>query len=314
MPATLLRSIDELRAVQTEWDALWRRDPRATPFQSPAWLLNWWDRFGGGDVAAVAVRDNDTLTGLTPLYVLRDEDSGESLGMLIGTGISDYLDALGHFDPAPLAGFDCMLWDLQSLRPDSPILTASLDGYSAIDEDQEPCPLLDLRGELGSSHFRKKLRYLHRLAAREGNVSFESATRASLDEYLEALFALHAARWKLRGLPGVLADSTTQDFHRAVAASFLDSGTLRMYAMRIDTRIAAIFYGFAHHTTTYYYLGGYAPDLDRISPGTLIVAHAVEQAQREGHTTFDFLRGAEEYKYSWGATDRINRKRQWIRT
>ena len=90
----------------------------------------------------------------------------------------------------------------------------------------------------------------------------------------------------------------------------LDAGALRMYAMRIGDRIRAIFYGFAAHGTVYYYLGGYDPELEKISIGTTIVAHAIEEAVRDGATTFDFLRGAEEYKYAWGATDRMNRRRQ----
>lgn len=297
--------------MRTEWCALWQRDRNATPFQSPAWLLTWWEHFGGGELAAICVREEDSLAGLTLFYVLREDD--ESLGMLVGTGISDYLDALGTFDPAPLASVDCMMWDLQCLRPSSPILFASPGGFTTIDDDQDRCPILDLRGDAGSTHFRKKLRYTHRLAEREGAVVFERANADNLPELLEALFALHAARWKKRGRPGVLADSTTQSFHRALAKQFLDSNTLRMYAMLIAGRIVAMFYGFAHHDTTYYYLGGYDPELEHVSPGTLIVAHAMDEAKREGHTTFDFLRGAEEYKYAWGATDRVNRRRQWIR-
>jgi CelD/BcsL family acetyltransferase involved in cellulose biosynthesis len=64
------------------------------------------------------------------------------------------------------------------------------------------------------------------------------------------------------------------------------------------------------HGIVYYYLSGYDPDLEKQSIGTILVAHAVEQAVRDGATTFDFLRGAEEYKYAWGATDRMNRRRQ----
>ena len=54
-----------------------------------------------------------------------------------------------------------------------------------------------------------------------------------------------------------------------------------------------------------------APDGYTAVAGGLL---SVDEAKREGQTTFDFLRGAEEYKYAWGATDRMNRRRQWIRT
>ena len=112
---------------------------------------------------------------------------------------------------------------------------------------------------------------------------------------------------------GLDPDDVVQRFHRHVARAMLDAGALRMYAMRSGERVVAVFYGFADATTVYYYLSGYDPDLEKLSPGTLIVAHAIECARRDGATAFDFLRGAEDYKYSWGAKNRMNRRRQLIR-
>jgi CelD/BcsL family acetyltransferase involved in cellulose biosynthesis len=174
--------------------------------------------------------------------------------------------------------------------------------------------VLSLEGEIGSTRLRKNIRYYRRAMSRDAAVRVESATEANLDELLDALFALHAARWERRGLPGVLADETTQNFHRDAARRLLRAGALRMYATRRDERIVAVFYGFAHGGTVYYYLSGYDPELEKLSIGTLIVAHAMEEAVRDGATTFDFLRGAEEYKYAWGATDRMNRRRQLFRS
>jgi len=309
----LVTTIEALESHAAEWDALWRRAPGATPFQSPHWLLPWWTHFAnGGELAVVMSGD-----ALAPLYVVRDGD--ESLGMFLGTGNSDYLDFLGT-DIEPLLAcaldVDCQFWDLQQIRPSSPLLAAKLpDGWSDNAEEMDPCPVLSIEnaGEelsnLLSTHARKKLRYYRRAA----KATYESATHESLGELLNALFELHAARWQKRGLPGVLSDDVTQSFHRHTARRMLDAGALRMYAMRIDGRIVAVFYGFAHQGTVYYYLSGYDPALDRLSIGNLIVAHAVEEAVREGATTFDFLRGAEEYKYAWGATDRVNRRRQLFR-
>ncbi len=317
----LVTTLEGLESLLPQWESLWRNAPGATPFQSPQWLLPWWKHFGsGGELAIVS-----SANALAPLYVLRDEDSGESLGMFLGTGISDYLDVLTMDGDATsliatLADVSCQMWDLQQLRPSSAVLTASLpEGWNEYREEMEPCPVLSIEnaGEelsgLLSAHARKKLRYYRRLAAREATVTYESAAPETLDEQLAALFELHAARWQRRGLPGVLADDVTQSFHREAARGFLAAGALRMYAMKMNGRIVAVFYGFAHQGTVYYYLSGYDPTLDRLSLGSLIVAHAVESAVNEGATSFDFLRGAEEYKYSWGATDRINHRRQLLR-
>jgi len=310
-----------LAAIEPEWLELWLRDPRATPFQSPMWLLPWWRHFGSDDLCAIAVRDAGRLEALAPLYIVRDGD--ESLGLFLGTGISDYLDTLGDNAGAlmhALAGLDCRLWDLQQLRGDSPLLVAPPpDGWSDHSEEQDPCLVLsiDAAGDelehLLSTHFRKKLRYYRRTLARSSRLVFEAVNSENLGPFLDALFALHAARWQRRGMPGMLADEVIQQFHRDVARAMLAAGALRMYMLHLEERPIAVFYGFAHHQTVYYYLSGYDPDLEKSSPGTVIVAHAIEEAVRAGATTFDFLRGAEDYKYAWGARERKNRRRQLAR-
>jgi len=315
----LISDPQELERLCPEWLELWRHSPDATPFQSPMWLLPWWRAFGSDELATMVARDaGGTLTGVLPLYIARDGD--ESLGMFLGTGNSDYLDAVGAFDLAALAGLDCQLWDLQQLRPASPLLTAPLPcGFADQVLEHDRCPILPIAGageelqNLISTHFRKKIRYYRRALARIAPVTTSSASPETLDEFLDALYALHAARWMRRGMPGVLDDDVVQRFHREAARGLLATGALRMYATRLGERIVAVFYGFAHGGTVYYYLSGYDPELERQSIGTLLVAHAIEEAVRDGATTFDFLRGAEEYKYAWGATDRVNSRRHIFR-
>ena len=327
MPVEEFTSLDQLEAIEPLWSDLWRRDSTATPFQSPHWVLPWFRHFGSGEILTVAVRDNGRLDAIAPCFILRDEDDpAESLGMLIGSGNSDYVDMLAT-PAAPadaivarLAAADCAMWDLQQLRSTSPLLhVPPPPNWSDVVEDHDTCLLLKIDGageeleHLTSTHFRKKLRYYRRALEREGPVSIETPTAASLDDFMTTLFDLHAARWKRRGLPGMLAADVDQSFHRQVARGMLEAGSLRMYAMRVNDRVVAIFYGFAHLATVYYYLGGYDPMLEKLSPGTVIVAHAIEQAVRDGVKTFDFLRGAEDYKYAWGATDRLNKRRRLIR-
>jgi CelD/BcsL family acetyltransferase involved in cellulose biosynthesis len=305
----LITSPDALAAFAPEWLALCRRTPGATPFQTPMWLLPWWRHFGSNDLAVIA-----TPEAIAPLYIVREDD--ESLGMFLGTGNSDYLDVVG--DAAAIvdemAQLDCQMWDLQQLRPSSTMLTAPLPaGWTDSVDDHDVCLVLPLHEIPASTHFRKKIRYYRRALARLGDVRVEAAGAENLDEQLDALFALHAARWQQRGLPGVLADDVVQQFTRDAARRMLDAGALRMYATRVAGRIVAVFYGLALGDTVYYYLSGYDPALEKLSIGTLLVAHAIDEAVRDGAATFDFLRGAEEYKYAWGAKDRVNRRRQMVR-
>jgi CelD/BcsL family acetyltransferase involved in cellulose biosynthesis len=319
MPCDAITDPEKLAALESDWLALCQRTPGTTPFQTPMWLLPWWRAFGSNDLTVLASHDEKALKTVAPLYIIRDDDSDESLGLFLGTGISDYLDVVGDASLVidEMARLNCQLWDLQQLKPSSSMLAALLPaGFSENVEDQEACPILSIAGagddlqNLISTHFRKKIRYYRRALERTGDVTVETPTAETLDDLLTALFELHTARWQRRDMPGVLADDASQQFHRDVARRMLNAGMLRMYATRCNERIVAVFYGYAVNETVYYYLSGYDPELEKLSIGTILVAHAIEQAVRDGATTFDFLRGAEEYKYAWGAKDRMNRRRQ----
>ncbi|MGZ7032441.1 MAG: GNAT family N-acetyltransferase [Thermoanaerobaculia bacterium] len=210
MEVEVIEQTDRLEAISEEWDDLWRRDPNSTPFQSPHWLLPWWRTFGTDRLFTIGGRENGSLEAMAPLYILSDEESGETLGIFLGTGITDYLDVL----LAPGASMEaivdvmtrngtCATWDLQQLRPVSPLLRATPpDGWSESSDEQDACPVLRIDGagddlqSLLSTHSRKKLRYYRRSLEREGALSFEQPSAESLQTFMTALFDLHAARWQ----------------------------------------------------------------------------------------------------------------------
>jgi CelD/BcsL family acetyltransferase involved in cellulose biosynthesis len=83
----------------------------------------------------------------------------------------------------------------------------------------------------------------------------------------------------------------------------------RFYGLRLGGRLVSSWYGFHAHGICYAYLTGFEPGTERLQPGTLLVGHAIEAAEREGLAEFDFLRGQEPFKYFWGAIDRPGLKR-----
>lgn len=287
-----LHTLDALRAIRAPWSALCDRDPRATPFQRPEWLLAWCHHFGRRTPLGLASWRGASLEALLVL------DATDGVLRPAGSGVSDHLEPLG--DPQALGPLLAELrgapleWD--ALGPETP-----LAGLGSL-EPSEPTPVLPLPASL-PARLASNLRQARRRAEQLGPVRFETATAERLDALLDALFRLHAARWGSRGQPGVLAEGHVERFHREAARGLLQRGLLRLHALSLGERVAAVFYGFAEKDRTFYYLGGFDPALAKLSPGALVLAHAIEQATREGCTTFDFLRGAEPYKYAWGAVD-----------
>lgn len=321
-----LHSPEELQHLRPEWDRLLAAAPRATPFSSPEWLLPWLSHFGHDGLWVLAARRAGRLVGLAPLRI--EETPAGRVACFAGRGVTDYSGFLVA-SGAPgegvaeallerLAARDSRwdLCDLDQIPPTDPLFGARLPrGLNEEVSAQEVCPFVPLPGsaeelsralphQLGA-RLQRSLRRLHR----EGRVAFERADRGSLDELLDRFFRLHADQWQARDLPGVLADATLQDFHRVVAAGMLARGRLRMYALRFEGRIESVLYGFVHGRRFYSYLSGFSPRLHHLSPGSLMIWHALTASLEEGLEAFDFLRGAEPYKYRWGAQDRWNRRR-----
>lgn len=330
-------TLEELVRLWPEWDELWARADQATPFQSPRWLVPWWRRFGNGDLVAIALRDGQRLVGLAPLAIARaDGADARRVVRFLGQGLSDYLGPLFESEYAQTGAV--ALWeylasisqrwddcDFQQLRQGSPLLealppalsnAAPLGSCSDEVSVQDICPAVPLgasngnrTGEALQQQLRRACDSQRRLG-RRGELRIDRADAGLFDEIFDAFVRLHQARWNAASHPGVLADEAVAQFLREAAAGFLQVGLLRLDALRFRGRIVAVLYGIRCQQRAFYYLSGLDPALKGVSPGTILIGHAVEQALREGAEEFDFLRGQEPYKYAWGARDRPNFRRK----
>lgn len=309
--AQVLTHTEDLERLRPAWQELWTADPRATPFHAPQWLLPWWKHVGRGRLLAFALRDAARrLDGFAPLYVHTDARGLRQLFPL-GIATTDYLGVLmrpGCEDDV-LQGLHRALerhageWDrlhIPQLRSGDPLL--QLPGAAIA--PGEPHPVLSLvpMPAIPKSTLAN-LRTCRNRAARKGTLACETATRAELPAYLSALSRLHGLRWNARGEAGVLADQAVLRAHEEAAPLLQDAGLLRLCGLRLDGELVAVLYALADRRRWYYYLGGFDPAHADVSPGSLLLAHAIEQAAEEGAESFDFLRGAEAYKYRWGAFD-----------
>lgn len=304
-----------LARLADDWGELCDASAAATPFQHPAWLLAARRHLpGDAQPYALAVRRGARLAALLPL-----QRSGDVL-TFIGAGVSDYHDlvcATGleaavvsalaeHLSTARPAW---RVLELDALRGSSPLTSCAWpNGVHGMLTAAEAAPALLLPAGAAPGN----LGYDRGRLARAGDIAWRSATPGNVQELLDALIALHGARWTSRGQTGALADGAVQRFHRDAAAGLARSGLLRMYALACGTRTVAVLYGFAHHRRCHFYLSGFDPEFARFSPGALVIEHAIAEATAEGDAEFDFLRGREPYKYRWGARDRpLFSRRVW---
>lgn len=325
-----IRDPVSLQQLRPEWWDLWRRSVSATPFQTPAWLLAWWNVFHPGELLTITVRCDGRLVGLAPFYIEAGERGRRVLPL--GISISDYLDIL--IDPVHAQGaLDAIAahmaktdvawdqWEISDLPPNADALSmAQPGGCTEIADGCSACPVLALSAESVPwdralpSIKRRDLRLARNRASRRGGIGFIDWAGGSIASAIEALIQLHSLRWQTQGEDGVLADPRVQDFHRAAAPALAEAGLVRFYMLTIGEATAGIYYGFLHRGRAYAYLTGFDPAFTAESPGTILIGHAIEQATREGAREFDMLRGQEAYKYRWGAEDRWTRRRSLERT
>lgn len=313
-----ISSIDELQEFRDSWWELYQKCPWATPFQSPAWLLPWWQNLGSGELLVISVLHQKKMIGMAPLCIQKNDRSQFEV-LFLGTGVSDYLDFVCEPDSAPLImsrllehlwsirnRWDCC--DFQELRLNSPLLSSRSLSNTSITR-MSICPVVTLPSSTESfmGSLASKLR--RSIRQTEKKLSPFSIKQAGFNEVAQAmdnLFLLHGKRWEDRNQPGVLSRPEIQAFHHAAAAAFAAGGELGLYTLCAQGNVSAVLYGFKKLNRFYAYLSGFDPALEDLSPGALLISSVIMDALRCGVREFDFLRGSEKYKYLWGASDTLN--------
>ena len=207
---------------------------------------------------------------------------------------------------------------LAQLGADSPLVErARQDGWQI--EPAEVCPVLtfpDTFDEYVKSlgkNMREQIKRYPRRLEKQFAVEYEIAqTPSQVEEFCEQLFDLHGKRWRARGQTGVLALPARRRFHREVCQQFLENNWLRLWRLKCDGRAACVLLSYFWNGKYWFFIGGFEPELMRWSVGTCLFARVFQEAIAEGASEFDFLRGAEDYKYRFGAVDREHVNLKWF--
>lgn len=288
----------------------------ATPFQSPEWLIPWWRHFGGDNLLKIFILEKEgVLSAVAPLFI--DRQTG--VLKFIGSGITDYLDFIAQDERELKILLEYIYGDdgwsgceLQDMPAWSKLFSAGA-GFLEKRQECETCPYIELpeaenlravlKGRWGYGTFKAE-----RMMSRQGEVVIEKACEENLESIMLTLFRLNIKEWKTRNATSVLESDRVMAFHMEASRGLLRAGALRVYRMLLNGVEAAVIYSFMDKERLYSYLSSFNPELARYSPGRVIILHAIKEAIREGAKEFDFLRGAEPYKYTWGARDRMTYK------
>ena len=164
-----------------------------------------------------------------------------------------------------------------------------------------------------SSNTRSQIRRSERMYGEtHGAVKVEIARDlteavAIYDEMLD----LHRRAWEQKGQESHFLRPWIQQFHQRMIVQRFGSGEIQMVRVRAGEHTIGCLYNFVYRGRVYFYQGGLVQEYDnKLKPGMVSHAAAIQSCAGLGLAEYDFLAGTEQYKERMG-TD--HRTLAWVR-
>jgi CelD/BcsL family acetyltransferase involved in cellulose biosynthesis len=153
-----------------------------------------------------------------------------------------------------------------------------------------------------SKNLRKDLRSHERRARRDGLAVMALSPDSFSPELLPQVFlSLNLARFQEKASLQIPA---RQAFVRTAFPELFRQGRLKPFVLTAGKEVIAIDICFTGPRSLCTWNGGFRPEAEEYSPGTLIVAEQLRQSFALGLEEYDWLRGPESYKARWATGSR----------
>ena len=262
------------------------------------------------------IKQDDIVIGIAPLRL-----EGEKASFIGDAAVCDYLDFV--IAPGKEPDFFNILLDalkdkginhldLESLRPDSTVMSY-LVGVAKERQYTVSCKVTDVSLELDlpdtwdeyletltvkqRHEVRRKLRRLEEM----GEVNFRVSQGSQRIAQDVALF-IRLFR-KSRQEKANFMNTRMRAFFRLLAGAMAELGLLRLGFLELNSApVAAVMY-FDYNNKIYLYNSSYDPQYSQLSIGLLSKVLCLKDSIERKKSRFDFLRGAEVYKYRLGGRE-----------
>ncbi|MFE4449395.1 GNAT family N-acetyltransferase [Streptomyces sp. NPDC056796] len=323
LTVTLCRDLADFADLAAEWDALHRRCPTATPFQSHAWLRSWWLSYGvPGRLRVLLARRDGRLIGAAPLMLVH-----RPMPLLVpmGGAISDFFDILvdGEDTAAAVTALERGLHraashtvvDLREVRPDASahLLFEAWSGARGSRADSTclelPAEPIDaLIGRMPGSRAqrtRAKLRRIDTLG-----IECRTAPVHRVAGAIGTLLSLHELQWLGRGVnPEHLRPRFCAHLVRSTRRMVRD-GEASVREFLLDGEVVAADLSYRTARLTGGYLYGADPRLRerKVDVSSMLLREIAREAGDLDRGVLSLLRGSERYKSHWGPVPVVNRR------
>lgn len=328
-----LRVVDDPASLRADWNRLAAHAGDMSLFATWEWHAIWFRRVAPDTRPAVVTANaaDGTVVGIAPFGAGPYKDLGLQLPAVGFSGrevvSGDYLDVLaepswhgrvveatlGHLTEVLRSGRLVVLGEIVRGSDFDAAVTAWVErgGFRFRVQEERVCPYLELPSSF-DEYLQQRSRNTRSLIRRrirqvgEAGCTVERLEGDAILPHLPRFFDLHRARWESLGQRGVFIRGGFPDFLRDLVAAPPPGVVPVLHALRTKDGMVAAYLVFHCGRTAIYYQAGWDPASEhaRLSPGLVLMAHAIEAAIEAGCATFDFLRGGEGYKRKFTETFR----------
>jgi CelD/BcsL family acetyltransferase involved in cellulose biosynthesis len=320
--------LGDTRAVPDWWIPLFDLANRSSIFLSADWLQTWLDVYGsefdghwirweeqgavvGGSlillrsvrksligIRTVYLNATADATARTPFAEFNDVLCTDRHTFAIAGDLARFLRAL-RWDRILLSGYE-KGGVIEALIP---LLNAPV-----IETDSQIAPYIDLAA-LGavplessiSANTRGHIRRSRRTYEQDsGPITLAKATSVrEAGDFLDELAHLHNTRRNSKGEEGSFESNHVITFHRKLLNRLWDKACVDMVRLRAGSKDIGYLYNFLYRGKVYFFQSGFVFEQNqKLKPGLVMHAAAIDQYRADGQHEYDFLAGDSQYKRS----------------
>lgn len=320
-PLTTIRleRVSKFEKLKDNWNTLLERSSTHVIFLTYEWQKIWWKHFSKNkELHLLAFYDEKRLVGIAPLNLY-----GEKICLNGGKDVSDYLDIIAQ------KGYEEQIWEQLFLYlkkteasafdlhviPETSTSRELIRKYchkhkwDFIEKKEEVTPFIDLPDNWENylrnldrkkrHEIKRKMRKIEREI--EGFKTYFLKTPEEISANLETFFELHR---KSDPSKKKLMTPAMEEFFHDILLRFSENGWAYLYFAEGNNKKLASLISFVYNDELLLYNSGFDPEYRSLAPGFVLAANTIKEAIDMKLKRYDFLRGAERYKYDLGAKDK----------
>jgi hypothetical protein len=334
---TEINTFDEFLGLRSVWNGILARSRDNNIFLTWEYLSTFWKHFGkNAKLRILLIKDENEIIAIAPL-----RQSRFGFADLLGYNV---IEPLGYRGLMPEGGdytslilgekeSECLHlilkyliehhnWDFIYMYdiPETSIIPNLLPHISKVlpityeTIKGTICPYITLPDSLDvflkglPRKFRKELgRCMRNLQKDFRKVELKRYDElGSVEETMKIHFNLNKKRWASKQMSGTFKTKEICAFYIDIAKLFADKGWLALHFLVVNDEPVAGLYCFEYNQTMYAAVSGFDPYYSKYSIGNLLFLKVIEKCIKRKMKEFDFMKGAEPYKFGWTKEYRRN--------